>query len=54
MQVDSAVAGEVEAKNNFDTRTLYCTLYLLACQVRVAVGDSGLYGCVHVTSSRAS
>ena len=54
MQVDSAVAGEVEAKNNFDTRTLYSTLRLLACQVRVTVGDSGLYGCVHVMPSRAS
>ena len=27
-----------------------CTLYLLACQVRVTVGDSGLCCCVCVTS----
>ena len=27
-----------------------CTLYLLACQVRVTVGDSGLCYCVCVTS----
>ena len=27
-----------------------CTLYLLACQVRVTAGDSGLCCCVHVAS----
>ena len=27
-----------------------CTLYLHACQVRVTVGDSGLYCCICVTS----
>ena len=27
-----------------------CTLYLLACQVRVTVGDSGLCYCVCVTA----
>ena len=28
----------------------WCTLYLHACQVRVAIGDSGLCCCVRVTS----
>ena len=27
-----------------------CNLYLLVCQVRVTVGDSGLFCCVRVTS----
>ena len=27
-----------------------CTLHLLACQLRVAVGDLGLCCCVYVTS----
>ena len=31
-------------------RRRLCTLYLLACQVRVTVGDSGRYRCVCVTS----
>ena len=26
-----------------------CTLYLLKCQVRITVGDSGLYCCTYVT-----
>ena len=31
-----------------------CTLYLLACQMKVTVGDSGLCCCVYVTLSSAN
>ena len=42
--------GEMSC-DGFEDAWSFCTVYLLTCQVRVTVGDSGLCCCVCVTSS---